>query len=353
MGDTLVRPVVKQMSASFSLSDGFLDTAATMRSNSPLLAALAEGAAADAELLRLAGSLGPGQPPSLLLFVASYLLNRSPGEPLRDYFPCHSDHPKPFHDAFPIFREFCLRRSAEMRSLLATRTLQMTVVERASTILLALDRVSDAVGRAPLGVIELGCSAGLLLPFDRYRYDFGPFGRFGDPGAEVAVQTELRGAGARSPVGIPPIAARLGIDLKLADPTDADAVDWICSCIFPEWEAARANIRLALDGLARNPVDLRQGDAMALLPEAIAQMPGPLCVYHSFCTYQWPDELRARLDATLAEVSRHRDIHRVSIEGVNRGPGQIVHQLFKGGDLVSGVFLGQCDLFGRWIDVAG
>ena len=168
----------------------------------------------------------------------------------------------------------------------------------------------------------------------------------------MLVKTELRGEGVWEPTVIPPVGARIGIDLKLVDPADPDAVDWICACIFPDWKDAKANIRKGVEMLAAQPLDLREGDAMDLLPAAAAELADPLCILHSFCLYQWPDAAREAFEAMLLRLSETREIHRVSIENTNRGPGEIVHQVFREGQLVSGAYLGRCDLFGRWIEVA-
>jgi hypothetical protein len=345
------RPVVSQLGSAMPLAVGFRETASTVRLSSPLMAELAERAASDDGLLDLAKSIAPGQVPSLLLFVAAFLLGKYPGEPLRAYFPNFTDDPLSPGEAFPAFREFCLRRADEMRELLGSRTLQMTVAERSAVLLFALDHVRKAIG-GPIHLVEVGCSAGLLLQFDRYRFDFGPHGQLGDPASPVLVRTDVRGPGSWFPTTIPDVGHRIGIDLKLADPTDPDALEWIRACIFPEWKDVRSNIGKAVELLAAAPFELLEGDALRLLPAAAARTPDPLCIYHSYCLYQWPDEAREAFEALLLELSTTRVIHRVSIENVSRGPGEIVHQEFRDGRLVGGTYLGRCDLFGRWIEVA-
>ena len=345
------RPVVSQTGSAMPLEVGFRETASTVRTSSPLLAELAQRAASDEALLDLARSIAPGQVPSLLLFVAAFLLGKYPEEPLRAYFPNFSDNPRSAAEAFPAFREFCLRRANEMRELLGSRTLQMTVAERSAVLLFALDHVRKAAGE-PIHLVEVGCSAGLLLQFDRYRFDFGGDGQLGDPASPVVVRSELRGPGVWKPTTIPEVGQRIGIDLKLTDPADPDALDWIRACIFPEWADVKANIGKAVELLAAAPLELVEGDALRLLPAAAARTSDPLCIYHSYCLYQWPDEAREAFEALLLDLSRTRVIHRISIENVGRGPGEIVHQEFRDGRLVRGTYLGRCDLFGRWIEVA-
>ena len=80
------------------------------------------------------------------------------------------------------------------------------------------------VGRAGwLSLVELGCSAGLNLFPDRYRYRYGAAPEIGEPDSPVLLSVECRGE-RKPPVpsAMPRIERRIGIDLSPID-LNADA----------------------------------------------------------------------------------------------------------------------------------
>ena len=66
-----------------------------------------------------------------------------------------------------------------------------------------------------------------------------------------------------------------------------------------------------------DPAEIRAGDALALLPEAIARVPEdePVCVYHTHVVYQFTQEMREALDNILIAASLRRPLWRLSCEG--------------------------------------
>ena len=64
--------------------------------------------------------------------------------------------------------------------------------------------------------------------------------------------------------------------------------------------------------------EIRGGDALALLPDALPVMPErePLCVYHTIAVYQFSGEMRETLDAILTVAGLRRPVWRLSLEGV-------------------------------------
>jgi hypothetical protein len=347
---TAARPRTTQYGTQVSHAEGLRLMAKATGEFSPLLAVLSNAVAEDDEVLALLTSLAPGQIPTLIHCATTYLLASSPDEPLRAYLPCYAGGAcRPMAEAYPVYREFCLRRETEIRALLASRTVQLTFPERAARFLLGLDKVAEFAD-GPIDLVEVGCSAGLLLQVDRYRYDFGRHGMFGDPASPVTVKVDLLGAAAAAPTRMPQIGARCGIDLHPPDPADPDEVEWILAAIGPERVEARRNTAKALAMAAARPIEVIKGDALAQLPRVAARMTGTLCVANSHCLYQWPAELCEAFDALVCELSRQRDVHRISVESQDRGPAAIMHLLYRGGDVVSSTTIGGADKAGGWID---
>src|SRR5207249_7810975 len=69
----------------------------------------------------------------------------------------------------PVFQAFCAEQRDALVGLVTTRLVQTNVVKRAAALRLGLALVAEAYD-GPVTLLEVGCSAGLLLAFDRYRY---------------------------------------------------------------------------------------------------------------------------------------------------------------------------------------
>jgi hypothetical protein len=301
-----------------AVAAGFRAGAPTYRGmGSPLYGVLCEAIAGDPELVALAACGQMGRPMHLLSAV-HHLLLRDPTDPLARFFATLSPTPESPEHAFPEFARFCRLRRGEILDLLETRIIQTTFVERCWAVLPALSQVAEAAGE-PLNLIEIGCSAGVLLTFDRYAYDFGEAGRIGPEDAPLVIRGEL--SGRRPPQRLPRIGARIGLDLNPIDARSEDERRWLLALCFPEVREQQARLATALDLAARSDIGLFAGDALETLPLALAGAPDPVCVFHSQCVFYWSAEGRAALDRLLLEASRTRVIHRVGLEPSERFDG--------------------------------
>ena len=98
------------------------------------------------------------------------------------------------------FSDFCKRHRAELIHVMKTRRVQTNEVARAAVLMLGLGVVA-ARTEQPLAVIEIGASAGLLLRWEWYHYDFGPAGAVGDAGSPVRIDCGLRGTDSTTGAG--------------------------------------------------------------------------------------------------------------------------------------------------------
>jgi hypothetical protein len=69
------------------------------------------------------------------------------------------------------------------------------------------------------------------------------------------------------------------------------------------------------------PPKLMAGDALAILPQAVAEMPADtaLCVFHIATLAHFPAKARERFRALISELARQRDLFWLSSEGVGLG----------------------------------
>lgn len=308
-------------------------------SGSLLYAALYQEIAADDDLFALSLEAPPEQLSGLLLLSAvHFLLLRSPGHELAAYYPSITAEPLPAAEAGPAFRAFCRENRAELVDIIRTHTLQTTSPDRAPQVLLALDHVSKIIGK-PFSIVEVGCSAGLLLVFDHYRYQFPNGQSLGNALAEVVISSpDFAGDRAPVPTTFPQIVDRIGLDLNPVDVTDANARNWILGCSSPDRVAEFNSLRSALEYRAGLSLNIVAGNAMSTLPSVLDNIDVPVCVFHSRCLYQWPPAAQEAFSAMLKQLSQKRILHRVGIEsngeqsGKLAGRNEISHTIYHDGE---------------------
>jgi hypothetical protein len=295
-------------------TQSFLDESAGLRYSSPLFATLARECASDEEILDLGSVARSGQSAGLLILMAAqYLLLKSPRCELARYFPSLTDNPRSAAEAFPVFREFCLEQRTELMDLIARRTVNANMAERASCIMPALHYVRSRA-HEPLTLLDLCCSAGLNLLFDQYHYDYGPAGKSGVTDSPLTLTCKVIGA-TRPPIdGLPPVAERLGVDLVAIDAADPSERLWMEAMLCPEWTAERERLKVALSIRTAHRLRIAIGDALEVLPSLLNKLPGALCILHSICMLQWTTASKLKLHEMLRTASRQREIHRVGME---------------------------------------
>ena len=324
------------------------------RGVSPLYRRLAEGVAADPEVLEIAAKTRPGQPvPNALLAAVHALLLAGVSDPLAVHYPSVSRQPAPAEDPYPLFRRFCLTHRAEIVGLIATRLIQTNEVRRCACLLPALGIVAAAGEERPLALLEVGASAGLNLLYDHYGYDYGVGRRLGGSSSPVQLACEVRGeVPLPLPAGIPTVARRAGVDLNPIDPRDASAVGWLRALVWPDQPERAALLGAALTLARSDPPRLVAGDALEHLPDMIACVPreARLCVVHTHTLNQFTPEARERLEAILGRAAAERELWRIGIEG-RRGATHAQLELahYADGTQRSRTALARCAGHGEWI----
>jgi hypothetical protein len=284
--------------------------------DSPLYARLGQVVAADERLLAIARHARSGQVPSnLLLASVHYLLLRDPAHELAAWYPS-TGHGPAAGDPGPAFIAFCLSRREEIIELMRRRLVQTNVVKRSAVLRLGMVVVASMTDE-PVTLIEVGSSAGVHLRFDDYRYEIAgrTWGRASSP---VVVSAEWRGEGSPPDLDrLPAIADRVGIDLNPIDVGDPDERLWLRALIWPENLVQAALQDEALRTVAANPPRMYAGDAVDLLPEVVAEVPGgaPVVIFHSATRMHVAAERREAFDAAIAGGGREHDLFHLSFEG--------------------------------------
>lgn len=336
------------------LSQGFSQFAESeCKGSSTLYEQLSLAIAGDEAMLELAGQVPPGQPkPNLLFGVIHYLLLQGRSAELAAFYASLSDAPRSPDQAFPYFRDFCLRQWDEIISLLASRRVQTNEVRRCAYLFPAFGLVYRLTRQQPLSLVEIGTSAGLNLLWDYYRYDYGDEAMYGRVGSPVEITTTFRGAGRPDLSDVLPVVQeRVGLDLNVLDVRRDEDVLWLQALVWPEQDERAARLREAI-GIARShPPKLIEGDGIALLPEVLTGLADEttLCIFHTYTLNQVAPEARERLADYLRSASLQRDIYRVSCEWLNTAQPQLELTIYRQGSQDQ-TLLAYCDFHGRWVE---
>jgi hypothetical protein len=286
----------------------------------------------------LAQAVRPGQPAANVLFAAVHLqLLRGADHPLRAYYP-NLNGGKAATDlsnAYFAFRDFVAGHRAQLSPLIETRSTNTNEIGRSAMLHGGFRAVAAEAGE-PLHLVEIGPSAGLNLVWDRYGIRYRLPDRVVDSGAHDArlvVETALRGCHL-PPIGDNPrVASRVGLERSPVDLSDIDERDWLRALVWPDHVERFARLEAAIALVAGETLPIRCGDALSLLPEALAEVPAdaPVCVYHTFVTYQFSDAARNALDDLLVAVGLRRPVWRLSWEGSLSGDAPLLLHTYRGG----------------------
>jgi hypothetical protein len=288
---------------------------------SPLYAHLAAGAAADEDVagLLLASDV-PVSSRSTLFFAAAHrLVIAEPISRLADYYPSVGGTNGVDAAVWSLFREFVLQRAERMRSLLATRSTQTNEVRRAAALFPAVCEVARQA-RGGFGLLEAGCSAGLLLGMGRYGFRYRtPDGEQIDAGAaksRLVLSTDLTGDVVPKLSRKLPVAATVGIDRAPVDATDEEELAWLEACTWADQPNRLRTLDTAVTLQRRDPPRLMTGDAVDSLGQAAAQIDEnlPLVVLTSHVLGHLAEERVGEFLTALDTLAARRPLWWVSEE---------------------------------------
>ena len=285
----------------------------------PTYRAICRGVADDTALLELADLVPPPQAPvNVLLASVHHLLLEGVDHPLGDHYRsvcarrgrafrmAHDD------EVAAAFAAFCHEHRDPIAERCAVRATQTNEVGRCAALRAAIASLGKS--RGAVGLLDAGCSAGLNLLVDAYRYDYGAV-HAGPPGALPAIPCELWGA--IPPLELPWITARVGLDLAPIDVADDDAVTWLLACLWPDDLARfeRLDQAIALVRERRGELAVRRGDMVEDLAGAATAVTAPrLVVVNSWSASYLPDVRRRAYAEAIASIAATRPTTWVSME---------------------------------------
>ncbi|PRX44230.1 hypothetical protein B0I33_112108 [Prauserella shujinwangii] len=290
---------------------------------SPLYEHLAARAAEDTDVAALlAEAPEPDARPTLLLAAAHRLIQAEPVHDLSRYYPSLGGFDGVDAETWPMFRAFLLERADRVRELVRTRSTQTNEVRRAAALYPAV-ALAARQARGKVGLLEVGCSAGLLLGMDTYAYRYQCEGgeqlAAGPAKAAVGLHSSLELAGGAALPKIPKklaTGAKVGLDRSPVDASDEEELAWLEACVWADQPERIRLLRTAAAAQRRNPPELVAGDAVDDLAAAAGRVPAelPLVVFTSHLLAYLPEERRAGLVDALGDLASGRPLWWVSQE---------------------------------------
>jgi hypothetical protein len=317
---------------------------------------LAAAAGADEDVAALLTSAEPEAARATLFFAAAHrLVIAEPTAQLAYYYPSVGGDRGVDEQTWPTFREFVLARAEKMRELIATRVTQTNEVRRAALLYPALVAIGKQAG-APLGLLEVGTSAGLLLGVDRYGYRYALTGgeqvNAGPAKAALVLTSQLGLAEGMKKPALPrklAIGARVGLDIHPVDLSDEGELAWLEACVWADQVDRIRLLNTAAGVQAGGRPELVAGDAVEDLASAAARIPEdqPLVVFDSHTLPYLEPERRAAFVDAVAALAATRPLWWLSLESYDA----VLATLLPGRtDLASGDRLTGTLAVTRWED---
>lgn len=193
---------------------------------------------------------------------------------------------------------------------------------RCAVLYPAIAEAAGRVGANAIGLIDVGCSAGLNLNVDRVGITYSNGQTLGERSSPVQQSSSVVGDRPVPTGAMPEVVARVGIDLDPVDVTDADEARWLRACVWPDQAERVAMLEAELALAASDPPLLLRGAAVEVLPDAFTQVPADALpvVTTTWALSRFPLENRLRFLHRLDEAATGRTVVWVSVEGVGVAP---------------------------------
>ena len=314
---------------------------------SPTYEALSLAIADHPSLLALARECMVGQPiPNLFFAAVKRVLDGCEDDDLARRYTRIAKGESPGGGLADSFARFCAWNETEIVELVRTRRVQTNEIRRCSYLMPAFGVVSIDSGGMPLGLIDVGASAGLNLLWDSYQYRYPGNLKFGPAESEVVIDCELRNEMPEIPGELPEVVFRRGVDLNPVDLSDDEEYLWMMALVWPDHPDRADLLRAARNIWLSNPPRVERGDALEILPRVLGEVPqdAALCVFHCHTLNQFPAESRSAFYEVLCRASYDRLVYHVSSEGEHL----YVNRVVRG---VEDVLLSaRRNAHGRWIE---
>jgi hypothetical protein len=168
---------------------------------------------------------------------------------------------------------------------------QTNEVGRSAVLLGGFLEVARSTDARPMRILEIGASAGLNQPWDRYRYELGGVAHWGDPDSPVAVTADWSGP-------LPPLETQVVVAERAA--SDAAPVNL---------DDPEALLDAAIALVRQLGLRVEQGEAAAWVLERLRDRAEGVTtvLYHSIAWEYFPEETKAKIQAAVQAAGQRAD----------------------------------------------
>lgn len=215
-----------------------------------------------------------------------------------------------------------LRMTDSVVAIAVRRQTRTNETGRCAVLYPAIAEAARWVGANAVGLIDVGCSAGLNLNVDRVGITYSNGQSLGDPSSPVQLSSSIVGDRPIPTRAMPEVVARVGVDLDPVDVTDADDAPMVARLPVAGSAGAGREARSGDGTTSTAPPLLLQGDAVEVVPDAFSRVPAnalPI-VTTTWALSHFPLESRLRFLHRLDEAAAGRAVAWVSAEGVGVAP---------------------------------
>jgi hypothetical protein len=215
-----------------------------------------------------------------------------------------------------------LRMTDSVVAIAVRREMRANETGRCAVLYPAIAEAARRAGANAVGLIDVGCSAGLNLNVGRVGITYSNGQSLGDPASPVQQSSSVVGDRPIPARAMPEVVARVGIDLDPVDVTNADDARWLRACLWPDQPERAARLEAEMALAATDAPLLLQGDAIGVMPGAFARVrAGALpVVTTTWALSHFSLERRLRFLHRLDEAAGGRAVAWVSVEGVGVAP---------------------------------
>ncbi len=218
--------------------------------------------------------------------------------------------------------ETLIRMTDEVVAIAVRRKTRANQTGHGAVLYPAIAEAAHRTGAHAVGLIDVGCSAGLNLNVDRVGITYSNGQSLGDPTSPVHLSASIVGGRPVPTRVMTEVVARSGVDLDPVDVTAADDARWLRACLPPDQPAAAARLEAEMALAVADPPLLLRGDPVEVLPDAIARVPADALpvITTTWALSQLAPERRLRFLHRLKEAAAGRALAWVSAEGVGVAP---------------------------------
>lgn len=308
----------------------------------------------DRDILEIVSQANFSQPvPNLFYASINFLLIKDSGTLLRSYYPSFGGE-RPVDDNFFIeFKKYAIKNKNIIIDLCNSRLVQTNEVRRSTLFAKGFSIACSSLKINDVGLIDLGCSGGLNLLFDKYHNKYSDGTSLGDTNSKLTLNCEITNND-ESLDFLPNVHKRIGFDLNPLNLINEDDENWAFSLIWPDQLQRIENFKNAVDLRKDNEIELFKGSTFSDIESSLVNLLSndvTPCFMHSFTFNQLSKDERLVFTNGLKKVSKKGRVLEFSIEWLSTETPEFDCEVYEGGEKIKTINIAKCDQHGQWIEL--